>query len=40
MVAYSGPGGRALQTTELTGEQRKLLQELKIEPPKRVHHIG
>lgn len=40
MVAYSGPGGRALQTTELTEEQRKLLQELKIEPPRRVHHIG
>ena len=40
MVAYSGPGGRALQTTELTEEQRKLLQATNIEPPKRVHQIG
>lgn len=40
MVAYSGPGGRAMQTTELTEEQRKLLQEMKVELPRRVHHIG
>lgn len=40
MVAYSGPGGRAMQTTEVTEEQRKLLQAMNIEPPRRVHHIG
>lgn len=40
MVAYSGSGGRALQTTELTAEQRKLLQALNIDLPKRVHQIG
>jgi hypothetical protein len=40
MVAYSGPGGRAMQTTEITAEQRKLLQAMNIEPPRRVHHIG
>ena len=40
MVAYSGPGGRAMQTTEITEEQRKLLQAMNIEPPRRVHHIG
>lgn len=40
MVAYSGPSGRALQTTEITGEQRKLLQAMNIEPPRRVHHIA
>lgn len=40
MVAYSGPGGQALQTTEITDEQRKLLQAMKIEPPRRIHHIG
>jgi hypothetical protein len=40
MVAYSGPGGRAMQTTEITGEQRKLFQAMNIEPPKRVHQIG
>jgi hypothetical protein len=31
---------RYLQTTELTEEQRKLLQEMKIELPRRIHHIG
>ena len=40
MVAYSGPEGRALQTTDVTGEQRKLLQAMNIEPPKRIHQIG
>jgi transposase len=40
MVAYAGPGGRAMQTTEITAEQRKLLQAMNIEPPRRVHHIG
>jgi len=40
MVAYSGPGGQALQTTEITDEQRNLLQAMKIEPPRRIHHIG
>ena len=40
MVAYSGPGGQALQTTEITDEQRNLLQAMMIEPPRRIHHIG
>jgi hypothetical protein len=40
MVAYEGSGGRVLQTTELTSEQRKLLQAMKIEPPKLVHQVG
>lgn len=40
MVAYEGPGGRVLQTTEPTAEQRKLLQAMKIETPKLVHHVG
>jgi len=40
MVAYEGPGGRVLQTTEPTAEQRKLFQAMKIETPKLVHHVG
>src|SRR5215217_8152575 len=40
MVAYSGPVGQAPQTTEITDEQRNLLQAMKIEPPRRIHHIG
>jgi transposase len=40
MVAYAGTGGRVLQTTESTAEQRKLLKSLKIETPKLVHHVG
>jgi hypothetical protein len=40
MVAYSGPGGRAMQTTEISDGQRKLLQAMRIELPRRVHHIG
>jgi transposase len=40
MVAYAGTGGRALQTTEPTAEQRKLLKSLKIETPKLVHHVS
>ena len=40
MVAYDGPGGRVVQTTERTPEQLKLLKTLNIEPPKLVHHAG
>jgi transposase len=40
MVAYAGTGGRILQTTESTAEQRKLLKSLKIETPRLVHHVG
>jgi hypothetical protein len=40
MVAYAGNGGRVLQTTEPTAEQRKLLKSLKIETPKLVHQVG
>jgi hypothetical protein len=36
----SDSGGRVLQTTESTAEQRKLLKSLKIETPKLVHHVG
>lgn len=37
MVAYSGAGGRVVQTTELTREQRNLLKSLEIEPPRLIH---
>ncbi len=40
MVAYDGPGGRVVQTTERTPDQLKLLKTLNIEPPKLVHHAG
>jgi hypothetical protein len=40
MVAYEGSGGRFVQTTELTHEQRKLLKTLDIQPPKLVHQAG
>jgi hypothetical protein len=40
MVAYSGAGGRVVQTTELTREQRKLLKALEIEPPRLIHEAG
>ncbi len=40
MVAYDGPGGRVVQTTERTPEQLKLLKTLNIEPPKLIHHAG
>jgi transposase len=40
MVAYEGPGGRVLQTTELTHDQRKTLRALNIEPPKLIHQAG
>jgi hypothetical protein len=40
MIAYEGSGGRFVQTTELTHEQRKLLKTLDIQPPKLVHQAG
>jgi transposase len=40
MVAYRGSGGRVVQTTELTQEQRKVLKTLEIQPPKMVHQAG
>lgn len=40
MVAYQGSGGRVVQTTDLTPEQRKLLQSLDIHAPRLVHHAG
>ena len=33
MVAYQGPGGRVVQTTELTPKHRKFLKALEIDPP-------
>jgi hypothetical protein len=40
MVAYEGSGGRVVQTTEPTREQRKVLKTLEIQPPKMVHQAG
>lgn len=40
MVAYEGSGGRVVQTTELTHEQRKALKTLDIQAPKLVHQAG
>lgn len=40
MVAFQGPGGRVLQTTDLTHEHRNLLKKLNIEVPKLVHQVG
>ena len=40
MIAYEGSGGRFVQTTELTHEQRKLLKTLDIQAPKLVHQAG
>jgi hypothetical protein len=40
MVAYEGPGGRVLQTTELTQDQRKTLKALNIASPKLIHQAG
>lgn len=40
MVAYDGPGGRVVQTTERTPEQLKLLKTLNIKPPRLIHHAG
>ena len=40
MIAYEGSGGRFVQTTELTHEQRKLLKTLDIQPPRLIHQAG
>ena len=40
MVAYEGSGGRVVQTTELTQEQRKVLKTLDIQTPRLVHQAG
>jgi transposase len=40
MVAYEGSGGRVVQTTELTQEQRKVLKTLDIQPPRLVYQAS
>ena len=40
MVAYQDPGGRVVQTTDLTPQERKTLKQMKIEPPKLIHQAG
>jgi transposase len=40
MVAYDGSGGRIVQTTELTRDQRKVLKTLDIQAPRLVHQAG
>jgi transposase len=40
MVAYQGSGGRVVQTTELTRDQRNVLKTLDIQAPKMVHQAG
>jgi Cft2 family RNA processing exonuclease len=40
MVAYEGSSGRVVQTTDLSPEHRKLLNDLEITPPKLVHDVA